>query len=162
MREASIRARRRLARRDGLCSYGSAIPARDSHTPATSTIPIATVTARNSTGWPSALVCAALADGLPPPSQRPILSYYRATAVRSGLGRAPGRFVVGAERCKRGIAHRVLVAGPSALDVALQLRARRPFVVQRRRGHRLHGRGGRKLARAGAGNDDPPFALCEL
>jgi hypothetical protein len=54
--------------------YGPASPARDSHTPATSAIPIAPVTTRNSTGWPSALACAVLADGLPPPSQRPIFS----------------------------------------------------------------------------------------
>jgi hypothetical protein len=69
----------------------------------------------------------------------------------------PGGLVVGAERRKRGIAHRVLVAGASALDVALELRARRPFVVQRRRRHRLDRRAGRKLAWAGAGHDDPYF-----
>src|SRR5215207_3659145 len=78
-----------------------------------------------------------------------------------GARRAAGGLVVRAERRKRGIAHRVLVAGASALDVALELRARRPFVVQRRRGHRLDRRGGRKLAWAGAGHDDYRFRLPE-
>src|SRR5215207_8388482 len=79
-----------------------------------------------------------------------------------GARRAAGCLIVRPERRKRGIAHRVLVAGASALDVALELRARRPFVVQRRRGDRLDRRGGRKLTRAGARHDAPYFIRFRL
>ena len=116
------------------------IPARASHTPATSAIPMVLMTARNSTGWPSQRAAAG----------EPAHTLVMAREHREDEGLAVAR------PARAGSRTGFLSPVRPPPDVGLELRARRPFVVQGRRGHLLARRGPRQPATGGPKAGAPP------